>query len=187
MIWYADFVAPIIGRLNPQTGEFKEWPLPEIKPGFPQGSLGVALDPKGNPWIGRAFQGGVATMDKKTEKITSYRIPKDFDNEYVRNTFIAVGKDGTVCFDDPFNRNIFTLDPETGTVKGYPAYPGWKFELGGRSGVGPNGEKDTHFMYGVAMDSKGNWDWQNATLSHAHADVFPAPHRNGRRRSTVVR
>ena len=101
MIWYADFVAPIIGRLNPQTGEFKEWPLPEIKPGFPQGSLGVALDPKGNPWIGRAFQGGVATMDKKTEKITSYRIPKEFDNEYVRNTFIAVGKDGTVCFDDP--------------------------------------------------------------------------------------
>jgi virginiamycin B lyase len=159
MIWYADFVAPIIGRLNPQTGEIKEWPLPEIKAGFPQGSLGVALDPKGNPWFGRAFQGGVATMDKKTEKITSYRIPKEFDNEYVRNTFIAVGNDGTVCFDDPFNRNIFTLDPETGTINGYPAYPGWKFELGTRNGVGPDGEKTTHFMYGVAMDSKGNCYW----------------------------
>jgi virginiamycin B lyase len=159
MIWYADFVAPIIGRLDPRTGEFKEWPLPEIKPGFPQGSLGVALDPKGNPWIGRAFQGGVATMDKKTEKVTSYRIPKEFDNEYVRNTFIAVGKDGTVCFDDPFNRNIFILDPETGKINGYPAYPGWKFELGTRNGVGPNGEKDTHFMYGVAMDSKGTCYW----------------------------
>ncbi|MBZ5643642.1 MAG: carboxypeptidase regulatory-like domain-containing protein [Acidobacteriia bacterium] len=159
MIWYADFVAPIIGRLNPRTGEFKEWPLPEIKPGFPTGSLGVALDPKGNPWIGRAFQGGVATMDKKTEKITSYRIPKDFDNEFVRNTFIAVGKDGTVCFDDPFNRNIFILDPETGKVNGYPAYPGWKFDLGTRNGTGPNGEKDTHFMYGVAMDSKGTCYW----------------------------
>lgn len=78
MIWYADFVAPILGRLNPRTGEIKEWPLPEMKPGYPQGSLGVALDPKGNPWIGRAFQGGAATMDKKTEKITSYRIPKEF-------------------------------------------------------------------------------------------------------------
>jgi streptogramin lyase len=159
MIWYADFVAPIIGRLDPHTGEYKEWPLPEIKPGFPQGSLGVALDPKGNPWIGRAFQGGVATMDKKTEKVTSYRIPKEFDNEYVRNTFIAVGKDGTVCFDDPFNRNIFILDPETGKINGYAAYPGWKFELGTRNGVGPNGEKDTHFMYGVAMDSKGTCYW----------------------------
>jgi virginiamycin B lyase len=159
MIWYADFVAPIIGRLNPRTGEIKEWPLPEIKPGFPTGSLGVALDPKGNPWIGRAFQAGVAMMDKKTEKITSYRIPKEFDNEYVRNTFIAVGNDGTVCFDDPFNRNIFTLDPETGKINGYSAYPGWKFDLGTRSGVGPNGEKDTHFMYGVAMDSKGTCYW----------------------------
>ncbi len=65
-------------------------------------------------------------MDKKTEKVTSYRIPKEFDNEYVRTTFMAVGKDGTVCFDDPFNRNIFILDPETGKMKGYPAYPGWK-------------------------------------------------------------
>jgi streptogramin lyase len=159
MIWYADFVAPILGRLNPRTGEFKEWPLPEIKAGFPHGSLGVALDPNGNPWIGRAFQGGVATMDKKTEKITSYRIPKEFDNEFVRNTFIAVGNDGTVCFDDPFNRNIFVLDPETGKVNGYPAYPGWKFDLGTRNGTGPNGEKDTHFMYGVAMDSKGTCYW----------------------------
>ena len=183
MIWYADFVAPIIGRLNPRTGEFKEWPLPEIKPGFPTGSLGVALDPKGNPWIGRAFQGGVATMDKKTEKITSYRIPKDFDNEFVRNTFIAVGKDGTVCFDDPFNRNIFILDPETGKVNGYPAYPGWKFDLGTRNGVGPNGEKDTHFMYGVAMDSKGTCYWGDTGNRYigtidsrtGKTELFPTP------------
>jgi virginiamycin B lyase len=160
MIWYADFVAPFLGRLDPKTGKYTEWPLPEIKPGFPQGSLGVALDPKGNPWIGRAFQGGVATMDKKTEKITSYRIPKEFDNQYVRNTFIAVGKDGTVCFDDPFNRNVFVLDPETGKISGYPAYPGWTYPTpGSRAAIGPKGEKDTHFMYGVAMDSKGTCYW----------------------------
>ena len=183
MIWYADFVAPILGRLNPRTGEFKEWPLPEIKAGFPPGSLGVALDPKGNPWIGRAFQGGVATMDKKTEKITSYRIPKEFDNEFVRNTFIAVGNDGTVCFDDPFNRNIFVLDPETGKVNGYPAYPGWKFDLGTRNGTGPNGEKDTHFMYGVAMDSKGICYWGDTANRNIGAidtrtgktELYPTP------------
>ena len=183
MIWYADFVAPILGRLNPRTGEFKEWPLPEIKAGFPHGSLGVALDPNGNPWIGRAFQGGVATMDKKTEKITSYRIPKEFDNEFVRNTFIAVGNDGTVCFDDPFNRNIFVLDPETGKVNGYPAYPGWKFDLGTRNGTGPNGEKDTHFMYGVAMDSKGTCYWGDTANRNIGAidtrtgktELYPTP------------
>lgn len=160
MIWYADFVSPFMGRLDPKTGKYTEWPLPEIKQGFPQGSLGVALDPKGNPWIGRAFQGGVAMFDKKTEKVTSYRIPKEFDNEYVRNTFIAVGVDGTVCFDDPFNRNIFALDPETGKINGYPAYPGWKYPTpGSRMAIGPNGEKEPHFMYGVAMDSKGTCYW----------------------------
>lgn len=171
-IWYADFVSPYLGRLDPHTGEFKEWPLPEMKPGFPQGSLGVALDPKGNPWIGRAFQGGAATMDKETEKITSYPTPKEFDNEYVRTTFMAVGKDGTVCFDDPFNRRIFVLDPATGKMNGYPAYPGWKWDFaspGARSGTGPNGEKDTHFMYGVAMDSKGICYWGDTAKGYVGA------------------
>jgi streptogramin lyase len=162
MIWYADFVEPILGRLNPRTGEIKEWPLPEIKAGYPQGSLGVALDPKGNPWIARAFQGGLATMDKKTEKITSYRIPKEHDNEYTRTTFNAVGKDGTVWLDDPFNRMLYILNPSTGKMVGYPAYPGWKWDFeapGGRLGIGPNGEKEDHFMYGVAVDSKGTGYW----------------------------
>jgi streptogramin lyase len=162
MIWYADFVEPILGRLDPRTGEFKEWPLPEIKAGYPQGSLGVALDPKGNPWVARSFQGGVATMDKKTEKITSYRIPKENDNEYVRTTFIAVGNDGTVWFDDTFNRMLYILNPGTGKMVGYPAYPGWKWDFeapGGRLGIGPNGEKEDHFMYGVAVDSKGIGYW----------------------------
>lgn len=80
----------------------------------------------------------------------------------MRNTFIAVGKDGTVCFDDPFNRNVFVLDPETGKMSGYPAYPGWKWDFtspGTRFGTGPNGEKDSHFMYGVAMDPKGTCYW----------------------------
>jgi virginiamycin B lyase len=186
MIWYADFVEPILGRLDPKTGQIKEWPLPEMKPGFPHGSLGLALDAKGNPWIGRSFQAGAATMDKKTEKITSYPIPKEFDNEYVRTTFMAVGNDGTVCFDDTFNRNIFVLDPETGKMNGYPAYPGWKFDFtspGSRGGIGPNGEKDTHFMYGVAMDSKGTCYWGDTANRYVgamdtktgKAQLYPTP------------
>jgi virginiamycin B lyase len=76
MIWYSDFTLPILGRLDPRTGETKEWDLPEMRPGFPPGSLDLAIAPDGNPWIARKFQAGVATLDKKTGKITSYSIPK---------------------------------------------------------------------------------------------------------------
>jgi streptogramin lyase len=162
MIWYIDFAEPVLGRLNPRTGETKEWTLPEFKSGFPQGSLGLALDKDGNPWIARAFQGGIAKFDRKTEKVTSYPIPKEFDNVHTRTTFIAIGPiDGKVWFDDTFNRMMFIFDPSTSKMVGYPAYPGWKWdnESGGRSGIGPNGEKESHFMYGVAVSSTGMGYW----------------------------
>lgn len=162
MIWYADFVEPILGRLDPKTGQFKEWPLPEIKPGFPLGSLGVAFDPQGNPWIARSFQGGVATMDRKTEKVSSFRIPAETDNKFARTSFVAVTNDGTVWFDDPLNRMMYILDPKTGKMVGHPAHPGWKWNTedpGERTGTGPNGEREGHFMYGVAVDSKGRGYW----------------------------
>jgi virginiamycin B lyase len=161
MIWYADFVAPFVGRLNPRTGEFKEWPLPLIHEGIAPGSLGVALDKDGNPWICRSFQGGVAKFDKKTEKVTTYPIPKKNFNEYVRTSFVAVAPDGTVGFDDTFNRMMYFVNPKTGKIVGYPAYPGWTWDTSepGRLGTGPNGEKEDHFMYGVAFDSKGTIYW----------------------------
>jgi virginiamycin B lyase len=161
LVWYIDFAEPIVGHLDPKTGETKEWNLPEFKAGYAPGSLGLALDKEGNPWIARSFQGGVAKFDRKTEKVTSYPIPKEDDNVYTRTSFIAVGPDGKVWFDDTFNRMMYIVTPSTGKMIGYPAYPGWKWENkdGGRLGIGPNGEKENHFMYGVAVDSKGTGYW----------------------------
>src|SRR6516164_8005659 len=44
MIWYIDFAEPILGRLDPRTGETREWALPVIKPGFSAGPLNLTLD-----------------------------------------------------------------------------------------------------------------------------------------------
>ena len=147
--------------MDPRTGEAKEWKLEEFKPGFAPGSLGLTLDKQGNPWIARSFQGGIATFNKKTEKVTSYPIPKGNDNVYTRTSFIAMSPDGRVWFDDTFNRMMYILDPKTGKMIGYPAYPGWKWdnESGGRAGIGPNGQKENHFMYGIAVSSKGLGYW----------------------------
>ena len=37
MVWYNDFREPLIGRLDPRTGETKEWRMPPLKPDFPEG------------------------------------------------------------------------------------------------------------------------------------------------------
>jgi len=161
MIWYIDFAEPFLGRLDPRTGETKEWTLPEFKAGFAPGSLGLTLDKEGNPWMARSFQGGIAKFDKKTEKVSSYPIPKEYDNVHTRTSFIAISPvDGKVWFDDTFNRMMYIVDPKSGKMIGYPAFPGWKFDLSSqRGGIGPNGEKEDHFMYGVAVNSKGMGYW----------------------------
>ncbi len=155
MVWYTDFALPLLGRLNPRTGETKEWPLPLLKQGFPPGSLDVELDPQGNPWIGRLFQGGIAKFDKKTEKVTSWSLPPGCNNVESRTGFLAFAPDGSVWFTDQKNRRINKLDPKTGHIDCYPGFPGWKpsldLDLGGKGR-----ESQGHYIYGINADSKGN-------------------------------
>jgi len=163
MIWYSEFTKPIIGRLDPRTGETKEWTLPEMRPGFPPGSLDLAIAPDGNPWIARKFQAGVATLDKKTGKITSYSIPKEDVNTYSRTTYLAIGPDGTVWISDTEDRMMYILNPKTSKMAGHPTYPGFKWDYSkGRLGIGPNGEKENHLSFGVAVNSKGIGYWADS-------------------------
>ena len=47
MVWYNDFREPLIGRLDPRTGETKEWTMPPLKPGFPEGTLSIEFNREG--------------------------------------------------------------------------------------------------------------------------------------------
>ncbi|MFZ0520319.1 MAG: carboxypeptidase regulatory-like domain-containing protein [Candidatus Acidiferrales bacterium] len=155
MIWYDDFAEPILGRLDPRTGKTKEWALPEIRPDFPGGSLDLELDRNGNPWLGRLLQAGVARFDKNTEKITSWTLPSEYLNAKSRVPFLAFGPGETVWFVDSWNRSMNLLDPATGHVDHYRAYPDWTppaIDVGtGNKGPEPQG----HFIYGINADSKG--------------------------------
>ena len=77
MVWYCDFAEGILGRLNPRTGEIKEWTNPFVKEGFPGGYQDLELGPAGEPWLGRHEINGFAKFDKKTEKFLNFSLPAD--------------------------------------------------------------------------------------------------------------
>src|SRR3984893_11960478 len=75
MVWFSDFGEQVLGELDPKTGKLTEFPVPELKHGWPTGELGLQADEDGNLWLGMMFQAGIARFDKKNEKFQTWSIP----------------------------------------------------------------------------------------------------------------
>jgi virginiamycin B lyase len=176
MIWYADFLAPVVGRLNPRTGQVKEWPLPLVKPGFEPGSLCLKVGFDGNIWIARSFQGAVARFDPKTEKVTTWSEPKEYRNIHSRVSYLAPTPQGKVWFSDTFNRTLNLLDPATGKVTAWPGFPDWKWSWENDAGSGAHGKKAIgHFPYSFASDSRG-WGYFTDEAGGNIGEIDPEGH-----------
>lgn len=79
MIWFNHFNDNAIGRLNPTTGEVKEWHWPyRAKEGSLQPTGARTLmgpDPQGRWYIGNQAQSGVVVFDPKTEQFEYHDPP----------------------------------------------------------------------------------------------------------------
>ena len=69
-IWWAGQWANLIGRIDPATGEMKEYPLPPNA--MPHT---VVLDDAGNVWYTGNKNGTVGKLDPKTGEVTDYKMP----------------------------------------------------------------------------------------------------------------
>ena len=76
--WYSDFGAQFVGELDPKTGKVVDHKLELLRPEQPKGSLDIELDPDGNLWVGMSYQGGAAKIDRKTKKVTTYPLNKEW-------------------------------------------------------------------------------------------------------------
>jgi len=191
MIWYNDFQGPNIGRLDPGTGTFKEWTLPTLKPGLLVNSLSIELDREGNPWIPRGFQGCSVTMfDVKTEKFQTWNAPAEYNDERANCSQGNVGPNGMVWFNSFGTSKMFELDPKTGEVKVFNAFPPGSSKYNGPNRVFYFGvdehfatAEETHKMYGSSIDSNGDaiyCDIEGSTvavLDHTTGKVtlYPTP------------
>ena len=114
IVWYVDIGGHYLGRLDPRTGDIKEWKPPVLKPGFPEGSGDIRLDKDENLWIAMRQQGGVAKFDRKTEKFTAWQPPSEFIASDVRIGKLAVAPAGPVWFKN--GPKLHRLDPKSGEM-----------------------------------------------------------------------
>src|SRR5712671_1564591 len=157
MIWYSDFREPLIGRLDPRTGEIKEWSFPPLKPDFPPGTLSIEPGVNGFLWIPRFRQAGITRFDPRTEQFQTWPDLPEYNNDRSIDAQVAPAPDSTVWYPNGDNLKIYRLDPRTGHIDAYPMYPDYQPGLGGIIvQFSYNKKPEGHFTYGIAADSKSN-------------------------------
>lgn len=108
-IWYAGQWTNQIGRINPSTGEIKEYALPANA--MPHT---VTLDARGNVWYTGNKNATIGYLDPKTEKIAEFKMPDPEAKDPHSAIFDAKG---ILWFTMQLSNRVGRLDPATGEIK----------------------------------------------------------------------
>jgi streptogramin lyase len=125
MVWYSDFGAMFLGKMDPKTGKVTEYPIPVIKEGFPVGTLDLETDRDGNLWVGLMYQGGVAKLDRKTGQVQTWSVPKEWQTDATQQSFVSPTSwhvDGKVWVKNSDRAQILRLEPATGTWENFGTF-----------------------------------------------------------------
>ena len=68
-VWYSGQMAGVIGHLDPKTGKFNEFLLPDDP-----GPHGLIMDKDGNVWFTANFKGYIGKLDTKTGEVKHYEL-----------------------------------------------------------------------------------------------------------------
>jgi virginiamycin B lyase len=107
--WYTAYGANTLGRLNPATGEIKEYPLPTAD----SGPHGLVADRQGNIWYTANKAGAVGRLDPKSSHVIEYKMPDPAARDPHTPVF---DQRGILWFTVQNGNFIGKLDPSIGTV-----------------------------------------------------------------------
>jgi virginiamycin B lyase len=129
-LWFTEQMANKLGRLDPTTGAFKEFPL-KLEDSGPHG---LVADREGNIWFTGNFKGYIGKLDPKTGAVTEFKIPDPKGEDPHTAVFDSRG---VLWFTLQVANMVGRLNPETGKIdlKHVPT-------------------ADSH-PYGMAINSKG--------------------------------
>ena len=144
-VWYSNFGEQYLGRLDPKSGAHSEFKLPEMKPGYPVGTLDLETDKAGNLWLGMMFQSAIAKFDPKTEQFQFYPMPKEQNDNVTQLNMLGLqyGVDGKIWTNNAGNQQIYRIDLASGKFETMD--PMKQITSGG-----------AHSIYGIDADSKNN-------------------------------
>ncbi len=90
-IWYTDESRMFFGKMNPKTGEFKEYSLPPVPPGDLPGARDIQVDRDGNLWFPRRVANAGIVMTRfnpRTEELSTIA--------GAGTQFMTIGPDGKI-------------------------------------------------------------------------------------------
>jgi virginiamycin B lyase len=108
-LWYTGQLANKLGRLDPSTGAFKEFPLKRPD----SGPHGLQADSIGNVWFTANYAGYIGKLDPRTGDVTEYRMS---DARVKDPHSLIIAPDGTIFFTAQNSNFVGRLDPKTGRV-----------------------------------------------------------------------
>ncbi len=112
-VWYSDFGQMFLGKMDAKTGKVTQYPIPEVKKGYPVGTLNLEFDKDDNPWVGVMYQSAIAKFDKKTETFQTWSTPKEWDTDAGQLGHLALEGtpvDNKVWIKNSDGGNIYRLD-----------------------------------------------------------------------------
>jgi streptogramin lyase len=124
-VWYSDFGQMFLGKMDPKTGKVTQYPIPEVKKGYPVGTLNLEFDRDDNPWVGVMYQSAIAKFDKKTETFQTWSTPKEWDTDMGQLGHLALEGtplDNKVWIKNSDGGNIYRLDLGTNKMENLGAF-----------------------------------------------------------------
>jgi virginiamycin B lyase len=109
-LWFTEQMVSKLGRLDPATGDFKEYPLK----GENDGPHGLVADREGNIWYTGNFAAHIGKLNPRSGEVTQYKMP----NAKAEDPHTAVfDAQGMLWFTVQVGNMVGRLDPKTGKIE----------------------------------------------------------------------
>jgi virginiamycin B lyase len=108
-LWFTEQMVSKLGRLDPATGKFKEYPLK----GENDGPHGLVADRDGNIWYTGNFAAHVGKLNPRSGEVTQYKMPNEKAEDPHTPVFDA---QGILWFTVQVGNMVGRLDPKSGKV-----------------------------------------------------------------------
>ena len=108
-IWYSGQLANVLGRLDPATGQIREYRLNPLT-----GPHGLKEDKDGNIWFTGNFAGLIGKLDPTTGKVSEHRMP---DPTAKDPHTLVFDHEGIIWFTVQAGNKVGRLDPAGGEIK----------------------------------------------------------------------